>query len=310
MKRVGEECKTLEEETVKKRIFITLLIFVCSIAGGAHLTPAFGSDSKRFPFPEMIGWKQSGENQTFPPDNLYEYIDGGADLYLNYDFENLDVLEYQNDRKATVTVEVYRHKTSYDAFGVYSQERPPAPELLAVGAQGYRGEDFLNFVTGTYYVKISVYKAEAEGREILISFAKKVEENLGEKGQLPSILKSFPAEGKVRNSEKFIAKKFLGYPFLQRVFTADYGLSGEKFQVFIIVGGDKNESRTMMEKYLRQTGKPVNTMAEGRFTLSDPHHGVVDLLWKGGRIWGILSLDDPALRSKYLKLIEEGLQER
>jgi len=35
---------------------------------------------------------------------------------------------------------------------------------------------------------------------------------------------------------------------------------------------------------------------------------VVDLWWKEGRIWGILSLDDPALRSKYLQLVQEGLR--
>ena len=220
---------------MKKRFHIILLLFfVCLIAGEAHPVLSFGSDSKPFAFPEVRGWKPSGEPQTFLPDNLYEYIDGGADLYLSYDFQDLEVLEYQNEQKATVTVEVYRHKTPYDAFGVYSQERPPGAAFLAVGAQGYRGEDFLNFFAGPYYVKISAYKAGAEVREVLISFAKKVAENLAEKGELPSILKSFPTEGKVANSEKFVARKFLGYSFLHSVFTADYVVSGKKFQVFMI----------------------------------------------------------------------------
>jgi hypothetical protein len=299
----------LDGRQVKKRCFITFLFLVCVIVGGAHLALAFGADSKRFAFPEVKGWKPSGEIQSFSPDELYQYIDGGADLYLTYAFQDLGVLEYQNEREATVTVEVYRHKTPYDAFGVYSQERPPTPESLAVGAQGYIGEDFLNFVAKLYYVKISAFQAGAEGREVLISFAKKVAEALGEKAELPSLLKSFPEEGKIRNSEKFVAKKFLGYSFLHTAFTAEYVVGAKKFQVFIIESGNKNESRNMIETYLRQNGKTVNDIAEGQFTLSDPHHGEVVLSWKGERVWGTIGLDDPALRSKYLKLVEEGLQE-
>ena len=278
----------LNGRQVKKRCFIIFLFLVCVIVGGTHLTLAFGADSKRFAFPDVRGWKPSGEIQTFSADDLYQYIDGGADLYLTYDFQDLEVLEYQNEKEATATVEVYRHKTPYDAFGVYSQERPPTPELLAVGAQGYRGEDFLNFVTGAYYVKISTYKAGGEVREVLISFAKKVAENLGEKAELPSLLKSFPEEGKIRNSEKFVAKNFLGYSFLHTAFTVEYVVGAKKFQVFIIESENKSESRNMIETYLRQNGKTVNDIVEGRFTLSDPHHGEVDFSWKGARVWGTI----------------------
>ena len=295
---------------MKKRSFIAFLFLFCLIVEETPLTVVFGSESRRFTFPEVKGWKQSGEIQTFSPEDLYEYINGGADLYLACDFQELKIAEYQNDKKAAVTVEVYRHETPCDAFGIYSQERLPVAEYLDIGAQGYIEGDSLNFVTGIYYVKISLYKAGAEGREVLIFFAKKVAENLGGKGQLPSILKSFPAEGKVKNSEKFIAKKFLGYSFLHSAFTADYILSGKKFQVFIIESGGKSESINMVRRYLQQNGKPVDEVVEGRFTLSDPHHGVVDLSWKEGKIWGILNIGDLALRSKYLKLIEEGLKDR
>jgi hypothetical protein len=296
-----------EKETWVKKVLLTAFLF-CVFTIGDGTLPERAFSSENFMFPEMGGWKQSGEVQTFSPKDLYEYIDGASDLYLSYDFEELGVAEYQNEKKAAVTVEVYRHQTPEDAFGIYSQERFPTATFLAVGAQGYGEKDFLNFVTGPYYVKISSYKLESEGQETLLSFARKVAENLREKGQLPSILRFFPAEGKISNSEKFIARKFLGYPFLYSAFTADYTLSGKKFQVFIIDRGDRNECRAMIERYLQELGQPGKNAVEGRFTLSDPHHGEVDLLWKEGRIWGILSLDDPALRSKYLQLVEQGLR--
>lgn len=298
-------------EQVKRNCFVAcLFVFFCLVAGGTHPRWASGSDSKKVSLPEMAGWKLSGEIETFSPENLYEYINGASDLYLAYDFQELNVAEYENEKKATVTIDVYQHKTPYDAFGIYSQERFPSANFFEIGAQGYGEKDYLNFVTGTYYVKISSFKIEAEGQDILVSFAKKVAENLGEKGALPSILKSFPGDGKIENSEKFIARKFLGYPFLHSAFTADYNLSGKKFTLFIIEGADKNECSAMIQKYLQEIGRAETNMTEGRYTVTDPHHGEVDLYWKEGRIWGALNLDDPALRSKYLKLVEEELQKR
>jgi hypothetical protein len=305
----GESNEAKGRRQVKKRGIIHFVFLLCAIAGGVQVPLAFGSGSKGLAFPGVEGWRSSGEPQTFSPEDLYQYIDGGADLYLTYDFQGLEVLEYQNEKEATVTVEVYHHQTPNDAFGVYSQERPPAPEFLAVGTQGHIGEDFLNFFAGPYYVKTSTYQAGAEAREVLISFSKKVAEALGEKGELPSILKSFPSEGKVTNSEKFIAKKFLGYAFLHSAFTADYVLAGKKFQVFIIESGNRDEARNVIETYLRQNGQLLNPSEEGRFALSDPHHGEVGLSWKGARVWGTIQLDDPAAREKYLKLVEEGLQQ-
>ena len=266
-----------------------------------------GLEAKDFKFPEVTGWKQSGEIQTFVPKTLFEYINGAADLYLSYDFEELKVAEYLNEKKASVTVEIYRHATPTHAFGIYSQERLPGTNFLDIGVQGYVEENLLNFLMGTYYVKINSFNTGAEDREVLLTFAKKVANLLGEKGSLPSLLATFPLEGKVKNSEKFVSKKFLGYPFLHSAFTADYEVSGEKFKLFLIESGDEKECRDMIQKYLDQTGNTGEHVLEGRHTISDPHHGEVDLYWRGAYLWGILNFNDRDLRSKYLQLFQERL---
>jgi hypothetical protein len=162
-------------------------------------------------------------------------------------------------------------------------------------------------LTGPYYVKINSFNTGAEDKEILLSFAKKVSESLGEKGLLPSVLSAFPRDGKKKNSEKFINKNFLGYSFLHSAFTADYELSGKKFKLFVIEGADGNDCRSMVQKYLQQTRSPEKNVTESRYTIADPHHGDIELHWQGKHIWGILSLNDPPLRSKYLKLFEKEL---
>lgn len=295
---------------MKKRYLVHGLLFLGLIFGVFESLRASPSDLKAFDFPEVAGWKQSGEIQTFVPKTLFGYINGGADLYLSYDFQELNVGEYSNEKKASIIIEVYHHKTPTHAFGIYSQERLSDANFLDIGSQGYIEANVLNFVAGPYYVKINSFNTGPYDREILIAFAKKVAETLGERGDLPSILSSFPEEGKKKNSEKFIGENFLGYSFLHSAFTADYEVSGTKFKLFVIQPVDKTECRNMIQKYSEQTGQTGKKVIEGRYLIRDPHHGEIELHWQGAYLWGILSLNNPDLRSKYFKLFEEGLQKR
>lgn len=281
---------------------------VCMAIGITIFLWSSAAEAKGFKFPEMAGWKQSGDVETFIPKNLYEYINGAADLYLLYDFEELKVAEYENEKKASVTVDVYRQKTPLLAFGIYSQERMSGAKFLDIGVQGYYEQGFLNFLIGPYYVKISAMNTGTEDQEVLMSFAKKVAENLGPKGSFPSMLSSFPAEGKKVNSEMFVYKNLLGYAFFHSGFTADYELQGKKFKLFVMERENRGECKAMIEKYLQAIESPEKEVTEGRYTLSDPHHGEMDLKWRGRYLWGIINMKDVDIRSNYLKLFEERLQ--
>ena len=285
-----------------------LSLFVLSVflsVGSETVFQPCPAEGKTSPFPEVKGWKPYEKPQVFSRNTLYEYIDGAADLYLKLDFQELEVVEYRNEKKAAVTVEVYRHRTPNHAFGIYSQERLADASFLDIGAQGYYENNVLNFVKGLYYVKINSYNTGADDREILLNFGRKVAQNLEGKNSLPAILSSFPPEGKKKNSEKFISREFLGYSFLLPAFTADYDLAGKKFQVFVIEGRNQNECRDMMKKYLQEVGSQEREGHEGLYRIKDRHHGEIDLFWKGKYIWGTLNLDVPDLRSKYLKSFED-----
>ena len=261
-------------------------------------------------FPEIEGWKETGPVRTYAPNNLFDYIDGAADLYLTYDFQELLVQEYQNEEKATVVVEIYRHPNPLQAFGIYSQERLPGGNFVEVGVQGYIDAGVLNFLAANYYVKISSYEAGEKEKDILLTFARTIAANLGEKGGFPATLSAFPGDGKKNNSEKFIKRDFLGYSFLHSGFTADYETGGNKFQLFVIEGADEKDRLHMLQTYMQKRGSSLENPAEGGAAVLDPYHGVIEFRWRGNHIWGILNLRDGALRSKYLALLGEGLGKR
>ncbi len=256
---------------------------------------------------KIEGWKQSGKTQVFSPRTLYRYIDGGADLYLKYDFQELQVTEYRNEKDATVLIEVYRHRTANQAFGIYSQERLSNARYLDIGGQGYIEDTFLNFVSGNFYVKMSSENVGPQMEQVLLIFAGRILEKLGTKGGLPTVLSAFPEEGKKKNTEKFIFRDFLGYSFFHSGFTANYELAGKKFQLFIIEADGTNDAAAMINRYFQQLGRASGNPAEGTYQLSDPYHGPIDMAWKGKYIWGVLNLTDPALRSKYLQLLGERM---
>lgn len=271
---------------------------------GAILTGGIGAEGKTVSFPEMSGWRLDGKSHFFSPQTLYEYINGAADLYLTYEFQDLQVAEYKGGKKAGVTVEVYRHKDPTQAFGIYSQERLAGARFLELGAQGYYEPNVMNFLVGPYYVKINGFNTGEDDERILLPFARKMEEILGGKTSLPAILASFPEEGKKKNSEKFIAKNFLGYSYFHSGYTADYEVAGQKFKVFVIEGKDEEDCRRMMERYFQQTGGEGGKASKGVHRVKDPYHGELDILWKGKYIWGIVDLKDPNLRSQYLQKLK------
>ena len=121
-------------------------------------------------------------------------------------------------------------------------------------------------------------------------------------------MSAFPPGGKKGNSEKYITRNFLGYIFFNSAYTADYELAGKAFKLFLIEAADKNECRRIIQQYLRQIKDPERDVTEGRYTVSDPHHGVIDLFWKGRYIWGAVDLADADLRSKILKQFEANIR--
>ena len=286
-------------------LFFTAAALICCL-----LPPEANAQGKSISFPVMPGWGQSETIQTYSPSNLYDYINGASDLYLTYDFQELQVAEYNRDDKASVIMEVYRHGSPTNAFGIYSQERMANADFLEIGAQGYYEDKNLNFLNGPYYIKISSSKTGADDRDILVQFAKKAAVNLGEDKTLPALLASFPEEGKVKNADKFIGKNFLGYSYFHSAFTVDYNLSGQKFQLFLMPGDSPDDCRNRLQRYFQQVKRPPDQVAEKRHEISDPYHGNIEIFWKGKYIGGILNLPPSPLREKYLSSLEARLPKR
>ena len=69
------------------------------------------ADERERPFPEIEGWSLQIQEKVYTPDNLWDIINGAADLYLSYDFRKLHLAEYKDTTGLEVRIEIYHHNT-------------------------------------------------------------------------------------------------------------------------------------------------------------------------------------------------------
>ena len=288
---------------------LVVCLFPCSARGG---DAAKAVDWEKV-FPALEGWTPDGEPEVFYPETLFEYINGAAEVYLTYSFEELGALTYDKGEKQSLTIDIYRHKDLPNGFGIYGAERPPETDFLSIGTQGYYAKGILNFFKGPYYVKVMGYYLGDDDESTLKSIATEVAGKLqGEEG-FPKMLSVFPEEGKVANSEKFIAKYFLGHGFLHTAYQASYDLDGQKLDVFIIEAKDAAEATEMLDKYFElvksKDGKVEGK--EGAYKFVDPRRqsaGPANIRVSDRYIWGLFT-GDGATAGNVLAAVETNLTE-
>jgi hypothetical protein len=257
-------------------------------------------------FPDIVGWQKKGAVETYVPEDLYKYIDGAAENFLNYDFKKLAVQNYANDKGQSLNAEIYFHGTAENAFGIYSSEKPAVGKYFALGSQGYAETGILNFICSAYYIKLNGFELGSNDQDVLLALGRSLVSKIDTKTALPKILQAFPIAGKILNSERFILNNFLGHAFLHSAYMADYQVQGQKFQLFIISTGNEAEARTMLKKYATlDKGKPAQTIQPGALTISDPYNGPINLFWRGTFIWGVIGQTPAA--AEYIEAIANNL---
>ena len=76
---------------------------------------------------EAGGWRWDGKETKYNSRTLFDYMDGAAELYLAYGFQNLTVRRFEKSNQPPITVEFFEMASSEDAYGVFSFERQDEP---------------------------------------------------------------------------------------------------------------------------------------------------------------------------------------
>ncbi|MDR1130139.1 MAG: hypothetical protein LBK96_04080 [Prevotellaceae bacterium] len=235
--------------------------------------------------PAIRDWSISPKIEVFDSDNLYERINGAAPLFLENNFREMTSLTCTRGDDY-ITVQAYRHATPEDAFGMYASERSSDMTFYPnIGGEA-QGDDYgLFFFSGSIYVKMSANaKSETVAnafQEIAKGLAAKIDAN----ASYPEIFKRFPKDGLIPHTQAYITQNYIGHEFLKPVYTSDYSLNEQKFQLFVIDGKTKDGAKKILNDYFGFTKQPLD-FAEGNLSAEDRYNGNIPIVWKGQYLIG------------------------
>jgi hypothetical protein len=187
--------------------------------------------------------------ENYNSDNLYEKIDGKADLYLNNGFISLQTRRFAENSSPENWAEAYFYDMGKpeNAFAVYSTQKRSDSESLNWTQFGYSVSDSIYAVFGRYYVEIFLSSDNGKLLSSAESAAKRISAAVSAgKTDMP-MMEFFPTENLVADSFKFIPADAFGCSDLKNIFTSEYKVGDKTAVVFL----STNAPAETYDKYYR-----------------------------------------------------------
>ena len=219
----------------------------------------------------------------YGPDNLHEYMDGAADIFVLYGIHQLLHVDLRA-KSADISVDVFDMGSADSAFGMYAAERSPDSHFIAIGAEGYQYEGMLNFLQDRYYVKLL---GIGDGTDtILDAVARVLSARIGTNPALPALLSSLPKGNRKPHSEQYMPTDPLGHAFLGPAYMVAYQSGDQESKLFVTVASgdiDAQQRLKQLEQHFAKTGhcEPAPELGESAIRASNSFEGSVIARTKG-----------------------------
>lgn len=255
-------------------------------------------------FPEIRGWKKDGLVKKFNPGNLHDYINGAADQFLAFGFQELQYCDLASG-DMIVTVHIYDMGTQLNAFGMYRVEQPRQFTPQPIGGQGYVSPPYQCILfKGAFYIKVDAFEGEIsaeKGLEILQAIADAIP---GEDG-FPKALDLLPLNNRLSGSESFVREAHLGIKELENCVFAEYQEKKRTYQIFIMI---PKSDETQDDAWNRIERKWNKTGSKDRVILfrKTPYKGYIGLIQTTKCLLGVTHADNEnKLIQQLVKLTEK-----
>lgn len=248
------------------------------------------------------GWTRKGEARLFASTKLWEYIDGGADVYIDFGFLRVATVELKNETR-NIVADIYEFRTPEGAFGMYARERAPTYAYSAFGAEGYHEGVALNFYQAKYYVKLTAFSDDQQTRLAMPKLARAISRSIGSAGAKPAMLALLPERNREKHTESFEAKSWLGSTALRDAWTARYTVGGKRCTYFFCDAGSSPAARTRFQtlrSVLTSPGssdKRYDALGDGILTGRHKEAGEILFVLKGKYVCGIYPAKDEAVKN-------------
>jgi hypothetical protein len=297
---------------MKQSEFIISIIVLLSLTFASA-----GEEVRKTSLPETCssGWIKDGKPKVYMPQNLYEYINGEAELYLPYGFKQLTTSFYREAgaKGVGLVVNVFVMGSSLDAFGIYANYRSASADPINSGSGGCADESQLMYYQDRYFVQIMASGSPNPDRAVFLSCAASISKILPPGSGRPDEVDLLNIPGLTPGSEKYYPEGLLGYKFLGRGLTAEAASKGGPLRAIIIMAdSDKALERAFHEyrNYLMKSGaapKLTNEKAGIALRAIDPLYEGVIFQQSGRYAVGVTGVIDSAEAEVIIQRLIERL---
>lgn len=281
----------MKPETILALLIIVSLLPGCG-AGTASLKGAFpGADA----FPD---WTPAGPVEVFNRENLYDLVDGEAEAFFAYGFEQVAVRRYEDGEGGILDVEVWQLATPADAYGLFTASIAGEPAAIGNNGDADPGRR-LAFWQDRYYVCMRA-RQELDHTD-LWAFAEAVSAVLPAGGERPALVDRLPPDGLVARSPVFFheeisiqsqlwlgGENLLGLGPETDGVLARYDLGGAEAQLLLVWYPDAAAAAAGLSA-LKGGGATGLVVADVRDNLLGAVFGAVDEAAASGLLMGALA---------------------
>jgi hypothetical protein len=240
-------------------ILIAILIFASADCAKTSLQEKTGIASFLPDPQELKDWKKERPSELYMGEDLFQYINGGAEIYHEYGFVQVLVQDFSSRNGRSVSIEIYEMEAQEAAYGIYTFKSSSSGQAVDFGNEGRLEGYYLNFWRSNFLVTLTGFDEVEETVQGLLLIAESIDKKMSsiqkkEKSQLVHLL---PEEGHILSSTKYF-KGHLGffniYPFSTLdIFKIEEGVRGRYIsghEIFILSYSDAKSS----SKQYREAG--------------------------------------------------------
>ncbi|OGF67398.1 MAG: hypothetical protein A2Y62_20305 [Candidatus Fischerbacteria bacterium RBG_13_37_8] len=183
------------------------------------------------------GWLKFDKMLTFKKNALDGHIDGGAELFYEFGFEDLVVQRYKKDN-TEIALELYRMESPESALGIYLNKCTTETPLKEVHARNTGDAFQLVILKGCYYIQINNFDGNEKIVPVMIALANLVINKIPAERKI-TLLQNLPREDLIKGTELLIRGPYS----LQKIFTFGEGDVLQLNRTIFGVAGDYKDKK-------------------------------------------------------------------
>jgi len=170
-----------------------ILLVLGLLATGCASLSSVPESTLETAFPaEITGWTPAEEPRHYNSENLFDLVNGQADAFFVYGFEQVAVRTYTNAAGDRLDVQIWQLATPADAYGLFTLGRSGAPATVGNEGDAEPGRR-LSFWQDRYTAHVSARQEVDDA--LLWDFARFASDTLPQGGEPPALITWLPQDG-------------------------------------------------------------------------------------------------------------------